>query len=660
MKRGLFLLPAQLFSGKIKLMDKEEALHDFIKGLRIAFNNSLAYQREHPYFIKSVEEFRRKVDILFGFLTPIKLNITSEALFLDDRYWAKPLAYAELALILHQRKIKAIELRPGLNTNELADLLSALALSPKEVIKHGGLGVILEKAETEHVSVEELDYSELLQMKGAGEDGDIWRYLFKGAVLSKDASRINQAAEDFSEGLKNIGVKDLAADNELKQNLVEFFHQLKENNKKVFSECSNAFFDYLIDSKNALSREEAQSLKGLFKNFSESDFADILRKQVAKSDNPDPLFLNLFSIFSQGASSDKAISLFSEHANAGEASGKVHLSAKRIQAFLSNPESQSVSPVYRNTLFSLLKNISYSENFYFDPKTLRVNYRFILLNMLIQKKDEEGMKFILSNLVKELPFITEDKDFEYMRYLLEVIRSKQKEGTAALEEFDNLKNKITVFLEENIWDDEPSVNLKSLVELLEKSCKGSEFYLNKMFQEDKISLCGLKLFLKFFPMELNVFYSGVEAKAHDLGYLERIVKIIASLDSNLSRVILKQIYSFSNELIKAEILKVTDGLSILDKEFLLDTLKENSRALKKEALRVLSKDSESGKAGVAVLLGIRSPWGSKNKLILENMAIIEELNLKESSNYLVPFTKMNLFWHAPLKNKALSMLEGLK
>ena len=181
-----------------------------------------------------------------------------------------------------------------------------------------------------------------------------------------------------------------------------------------------------------------------------------------------------------------------------------------------------------------------------------------------------------------------------------------------------------------------------------------------MFQEDKVSAYGLKLFLKFFPMELNVFYSAVEAKAHDLGYLERIVKIIASLDSNLSRVILKQIYSFSNELIKAEILKVTDGLSILDKEFLLERLKENSRALKKEALRVLSKDNESGKAGVAVLLGIRSPWGSKNKLILENMAIIEELNLKECSSYLEPFTKMNLFWHAPLKNKALSMLEGLK
>ena len=57
-------------------MDKEEALHEFIKGLRIAFNNSLAYPRQHPYFVKSVDEFRQKIEVLSGFLKPIKLYIT--------------------------------------------------------------------------------------------------------------------------------------------------------------------------------------------------------------------------------------------------------------------------------------------------------------------------------------------------------------------------------------------------------------------------------------------------------------------------------------------------------------------------------------------------------------------------------------------------------
>ena len=641
-------------------MEKEEALHEFIKGLRIAFNISLAYPRQHPYFIKSVKEFKDKVDILFAFLTPIKLNITSEALFIDERYWNKPLTYVELARILHQRKIKAIELKPGLETDELADLLSALALSPKEVVKSGGLRAILQKAETAHIAVEELDYSELLRLPGVGEGGDIWRYLFKGAILSQDIDKINQAAEDFPEGLKSVEVKDLAADLELKQDLIDFFRRLKESNPRGFSKCSNAFFDYLVNSKGSLSLEEAKSLKGLFKNFSESDFANILQTQVSKSDKPDPLFFNLFSMFSQEASSDKATFLQPEHLNMGEILGKDPLAAKRIQAFLSNPESESVSPVYRNTLVALLKDISYRDDFYFDPKELRINYHFILLNMLAQKQDEEGVETILKGLDKEWPFIAEDKDYEYIKNLLQVISNKQKKGTVFSGEFDNLKNKITILIEERIWDDETNVNLENLLGLLEKSSKGSRFYLDKIFQEDKISLYGLKLFLKFFPMELDSFYSEIESKGHDLGYLGRMVQVVASLGSNLSQVILKRIYSFSNELIKTEILKSMQGLDLFDREFLLDLLKENSKALKKEALKVLLGESASGKAGMAMLLETHSPWGSKNKVILENMAIIEELNLLESRAYLVPFTKMNLFWHAPLKKRALGILEGLK
>lgn len=639
--RGLFLLQAHVFSGRIKMMDKEEALHEFIKGLRIAFNNSLAYSREHPYFIKSVEEFRQKINILFGFLNPIKLNITPEALFLDGRYWVKPLPYVELAQILHQRKIKGIEFKPGLDTNELADLLSALALSPKDVFKGGGLGAILKKAETAHIMVEELDYSELLRMQGAGEDGDIWLYLFRGAIASKD-------------------VKELAADDSLKRDLANFFHYLKENNKKGLSDCSNALFEYLVRSKDALSQEEAQSLKSLFKGFNESDFADILRTQVSKSDNFDPLSLNLFSMFSQGALSEKTGAFLSGHLNMGEILENDPLSSKRIQVFLSNPDYQSVSPVYRNTLLSLLKDIAYTDDSNFDPKELRLHYRFVLLNILSQKKDREGIKLILTNLNKEWPIISEDKDYGYIRCFLQVISDKEKEGVAFLEDFGSLKDKITVFLEENAWEENSNADLEYLLGLLEKSLKGSQFYLNKIFQEDGINVGGLKLFLKFFPAELNIFYSELESKQHDLGYISRVVKIVAGLGSNLSLAILRHIYSFSNELIKAEILIAMQGLSLFDKEFLLDALRENSRILREEALKALSRESESEKAGLAVLLKAYSPWGSKNNLILENMAIIEELGLKESGSYLIPFTKMNLFWHAPLKKKALNILEGLK
>ena len=46
-------------------MNKEEALNDFLKGLRIVLNNASAYYKEHTYFRKSVETFKQKIDALF-------------------------------------------------------------------------------------------------------------------------------------------------------------------------------------------------------------------------------------------------------------------------------------------------------------------------------------------------------------------------------------------------------------------------------------------------------------------------------------------------------------------------------------------------------------------------------------------------------------------
>ncbi len=638
-------------------MDKEEALHEFIKGLRIAFNNSLAYPRQHPYFIKSVEDFRVKIDTLFGFISPIKLNITPDSLFLDGRYWTKPFSYVELAQILHQRKIKAIELRQGLNTNELADLLSALALAPKDVAKNGGLSGILKKAETAHIGIEELDYSELLHMRSAGVDGDIWLYLFKGAIASKDLHKIDEVAGAFPEYLNNIDIKNLVSDEGLKQDLTNFFHYLKENNKPQFSDCSNAFFNYLIESRNALSQDEAKSLKSLFKSFNENDFSDILRTQVSKNETLDPLFLSFFSMFSQEAVSDKIASFLPQNTGINELLDKDPLAAKRIQAFLSNPDSQSVSPVYRNTLLSLLKGISYTDDFYFDPKELRVNYRFVLLNMLKEKQDAESIKLILSGLNKEWPFIAQDKDYAYIKHLLEVIKEKD---LALLEEAGILKDKITVFLEEGLWEDNPNEDFRYLVGILERSSKGSQFYLDKIFREGKISVSGLELFLKFFPAELDIFYQELESKNNDLNYLNRVIKIIAGLGSNLPLAMLRHLYASSNEMIKAEILAGMQGLRQTDKGFLLDALKEKNKTLRKEALKALAGDSEAVRAGLEVILRAHSPLGTKNKLILENMLIVKELGLKEAAVYLAPFARMNFFWHAPLKREALSILEGLK
>lgn len=649
-----------IFNAKIGLMNKEEALEEFIKGLRTAFNNALAYPNRHPYFIKSVEEFKYKIEALLNFLNPIEVNITPESLFIDERYWVKPLTSVELAKILHQRKIKKIEIRPGLSTNELADLLSALALSPKDIIKDGGLGAILKKAKAKHIFVEELDYSGLLNSQGQEESQDIWRYLFKGAVSGKNVDKINEFADDFFGSLKNIRAKDIITDKDLKEDLVKFLLFLKENNKEKFSKCSSELFNYLVNSQDALSDEDMQSLKILFEGLNENDFAQMLWFNLSKEESLDPLFFRFFSTISEGIGVHKIADSLSAGVKPKISFKRGPSLVKNVQSLLLSTDSQGLSPVYRNMLSSLLADISSSEDFYFDPGELLTNYCFVLLNMLDKESDPRREKFIIARLKKEWDFISRKKDYEYIKYIMQVIKSKQAKETAAAEELAVLEGKVLDLIEESIWDEVSDINLDFLAGELIKSRKGSQFYFNKMFAEEKINACGLGLFFKFFPSQLGLFYSEVEAKRNNLELLSRIVRVVSKMDADLSLPILKSIYSFSNEIIKAEILKGMQGVSQFDAAFLLSVLEGNSRTLKKEALKALSRNKESEKTGVRILLGIRNFWGRKNNIILENMSIVGELGLKENAEYLLPFTKMNLFWHASLKKKARNILESLK
>jgi len=51
-------------------MNKEEALIEFLNGLRVAINNSLAYSRQHPFFLKTSQDFKIKKTRLLVFWIP--------------------------------------------------------------------------------------------------------------------------------------------------------------------------------------------------------------------------------------------------------------------------------------------------------------------------------------------------------------------------------------------------------------------------------------------------------------------------------------------------------------------------------------------------------------------------------------------------------------
>src|SRR3989338_3247858 len=247
-------------------MDKEDAIIDFLKGLRIVLNNASAYFKEHPYFRKSVGIFKQKVDRLFLFLSPIALNITSQSLFIDNKHWKKSALYVELASMFHLRKIKGFELRQGLSVDELADFLSCVSMPIKEILRQGGLQNILNKEQCPHISVEELDYSQLLKDEGE-EARDVWVYLFRKSVQDKDRQKVIEFADNFEAIVTKFKAKDLLQDAELRLNLYNFLNYLKGAQEEKFYNCTRKLLRSLLKDRGILKEENLDGVRLFFNSL---------------------------------------------------------------------------------------------------------------------------------------------------------------------------------------------------------------------------------------------------------------------------------------------------------------------------------------------------------------------------------------------------------
>jgi len=637
-------------------MDKEEALNDFLKGLRIVLNNALAYSKDHPYLIKSVENFKQKIDALFTFLSPIKIDIAVDSLFIDGRKFEKVVLYVELAQIFHQRKIKSIELRQGLMIEELIDFINGVSLPTKEILRQKGLKNILNREKSPHVVVDDLDYSQLLGAEGE-EVKDVWVYLFKEALEKKDSQRINAFADNFERIMGKIKMKDLLEDDELKKNLNDFLSYLKENQGEKFYKCSKEIFKATSKNKAVFEEADIDKIKAFFKNFNAHDFANLLWDEITTDEGFDTLSFELFSRLTGEESHKEVASSFLEKAVNKESFQKNPKAIKKTQHLLSAPREQSTSEVYRNTLTALLKDISFGQESFFDRDLLHRNYLFILLNLLGDERNIERLRLISERLSRELEGVTKDRDYEYLKGLSDILNKRKKEEPLLKDTFDGLDRGIAKFVEGIIWEENPPVGLEYFVDTLERTSLNADFYLDKIFREDEVNPYGLQLFFRFFSKATPLFYKNLESRYYDLEFLEKIMKSLAKLNPSLSKEILKHIFYFANEIIKREVLKAMQGLAEFDEEFLFSVLQRGEVSLKREALAILVRDENLRERALKGLLSIRSPWGKENKVIMENIMVIEDLGLKEAGDYLVSLSKRHFFWNRNIRKKASEVLK---
>ena len=68
-------------------MNKEEFLEDFFRAFKVTLTNAFSYSKDHPYFIKSVDNLKAKLEAALQFHNPLKIGITDKAIFIDGKAW---------------------------------------------------------------------------------------------------------------------------------------------------------------------------------------------------------------------------------------------------------------------------------------------------------------------------------------------------------------------------------------------------------------------------------------------------------------------------------------------------------------------------------------------------------------------------------------------
>ena len=634
-------------------MDKDQIVEDFFRSLRITLTNAFSYPKDHPYFVKSVENFKFKLEEILAVINPFKIGVTSLGLVVDGKNLTRIGFYDELARLLHQRKIKSIEIRNGASLAELVGFFSVISMAQKDIFKNGGVNALLEKKQLVNFTVEELDYSVFLQGDGQ-ECVDIWGFMLKEAVQCNDEVKLNKLADNFGTLIKRTSQKDIFENEEISSSINEFLVCLKEKNKEKFEKCAKDVFLWILHNKSALNDERLARLKPVFDGLNQEDFTTFLWEGLSQEDNFDTLSLQLFSKISEQKNPPKITEGFSIKINTLQ-----HLSGnpkvtKRIQDLLAGTQDGQLSAVYRHTLESLIKDISSSGVLFFDQKALEENYRYIVLNIFSIDEDNDNLLRAAEILEKELVSIFEDNDFGFLEDLWSQLVKSKKQGLSVSVD---LERKFSVFIENIILNQPLLPEQEGFLKMVSFPSQEVNFYLDKIFTAEKANKQVLALFFRFFPDELGIFYQRVEQKLQDIGFLSSLIDALGQLDLPAILEILEHIYFSTSELIKAEILNIMRKLKKVDVKFLMSQLNTNSFSLRKNLLSVLILDAQAQDGILDLLFKIPSFCGTKNKLLIENMQAVFSLKITQAASRIQDFSHRRFFWNQELRQEAKKILK---
>jgi hypothetical protein len=636
-------------------MNKEETLKDFLNTLKISFKNASIYGADHPAFSNSIVRLKQRIEMLFKFFIPITLGFTSRSVYMDGRFWEKGQLFLELAKIFHFRKLKSIEIHEGVTDDELVYFITQLSISPRDIIKRGGPNKILEEDELLHLNFEELDYSELL--KGEGEEiKEIWLVLLQEALETKDDQKILELADSFEKVIKAFDLKEIIESDDVVEAMSEFFSYLEKLEPEKFQECAKEFVRTIMRHRTILEDPERVKLEKIAQNFKEKDLASTIWEEILTDEHFDSLNFNIFSTLIQ---QDKQEGISHFMANIFRKSEPLRSNPKitnKMEELLSDSSSPMISEIYRNTLATLLKEISFKEELAFREDVLSMNYRFMLLNLLEKEKNPIEIMALLKMIFEEWDNISQQKDYEFLKAVYDILKSK-KDELSKDPDYIKMNNKIVNFIERRILEGELSFYFEFFVNSIDKSTFDVNVYLDRLFTDGNVTPYTVKAFFNFFKEYLFYFNLNLDKYFSDIKLIYKLISSLGMIDSAISHVTLKTIFQSGERGTKIKVLQAMQNLSTYDNKFLLPILKSKDFQLKSEVFVILMCDENVKDEILQKLFSIPSPFGLRNKRLHENLTLVEKKEVQAAKPYLIALGERKHIWNKKLRQRAKRILE---
>jgi len=637
-------------------MNKKEALADFLRSLEISLKQASIYFREHPAFQKSVEDVKTRADAALNSVSPMKIYFTPYSLFIEEEHWEKERIHKELAKTFHHRMVKSIEITEGITIDELATFIIKANLPRKDILKRGGLKAILEREDISHLSVEALDYSQILRGKGE-EIQDVWEYYLDEGLELEDPQKIDEITSNFEKVVPSYKAQEFLNNQELLENINKLFIYLKKTKKESFQNCAKVLLKSLLKHKDVSYESQFGKIQTLFKDLSDEDFAWTLWEELSTDKDFDSMSFNIFARLSGERKQEDIAHSLQGLIKKEDISGIQPDIMERLRELLMRQRETFVPEIYRNTLLTLFKEIKFEDKLAIDQNLLHHNYFYLIFEFLAQENKKERIRSLLEKILEEWENRDKNRELEYALILFPLLKNKHHHISSEFS-LKKLRTYLSPILERAILRGDIAQDFDDQLDYLDQTSLNSDSYLNKIFREHNTHHYVLTLFFKFFPDEIEVFIELLKKRKAEVPFLEQVIQGLQSIESNIALTILtlESIFSVGNKNLKLKTLQAMQKLSKYDEDFLISILKKEDRPLNKEALTILARDDQSREKAFKTLLAISSPFGIKNRILMNNLILIEEMGLKKARPYLTALSRSRPFWNKRIKSKSLQIL----